>query len=146
MSESQTESTIADPETYSGVGSEGMSFRQIVLQTLSHIRSLSSVEFKGGYWVQRAIPMAGAIKMEKLYVPDSREVFRNSIMYLSALCLPHFDEQMKKDEVAALKIATDEKNKEQIAEARLRSAWQLFRSLNLFLERKDYLSEETLIA
>lgn len=89
-----------DAESYSGGKQEKLTFREIVLQQLKTIGTNANQEFRGGYWNTTEIPMSiggcGTTKTIKHYVPDSREVYSNSIEYLFDLIYPHADKSLIK--------------------------------------------------
>ena len=55
-----------------------------------------SVEFRGGFWEERLVSVNGGVLTTKVYIPDTREVFNNSIEYLHDLLYPYFDKEMMK--------------------------------------------------
>lgn len=91
-----------DADSYQSSFNKTLSFKDIVLQHLKTIGRYASVEFRGGYWEIRAIPIQGTnmsgSATSKVYVPDSREVYSNAIEYLADILYPHFDKEMKDKE------------------------------------------------
>lgn len=72
-------------------GKFGLTFKQIVLQHINRCVINGSVEFHGGY--QQSINRGNY--SDYVYVPNSREVYNNSVKMLRALLLGYFDKQMK---------------------------------------------------
>lgn len=77
---------------------EKISFRAIVLSHLKKIAIYNSVEFRGGYHDENVIMIGNAISKHKVYIPDTREIYSNSIEYLSDVLFPYFDKQMLEEE------------------------------------------------
>ena len=144
--------TFLDAEESSGFV-QGLSFREIVLNYVKVIGSLSKVELRGGYWFEKTLNTSGATT--KIWEEDTRECYVNSIKYLSDILYPHFDEKMmmffsrqehliKEQKSFALdKITSSEDNKTDIAQDWRRLNVDLhrdiFREINCFLYRSNYL-------
>lgn len=168
MEEEQTK--FIDAETYTGQGQEKLTFRDIVLSHLKKIGTLASVEFRGGYWDEKAIHTSSVTNIIRTYIPDTREVYSNSIDYLHDLLYPHFDKKMleaskkaeEEDSIAFEEMTheatredetpEEEKKyrkfsnvKERVAyrDMRVKINRKLFRELCCFLERKKYLKSES---
>ena len=87
---------FVDAENWSGGGKfEKLTFSEIVLPPLNRIALNSNVEFRGGYWEKREIYMGGATNVIKTYIPDTREVYTNSVIFLMNLIYPHADKELK---------------------------------------------------
>lgn len=74
-----------------GGGKFGLTFKQI---TLEHIRRCvvnGSCEWHGGYWNE-----TGTNPITRTYVPNSRDVYCNSVRMLRACLLGYFDKPMEK--------------------------------------------------
>lgn len=92
-----SEIAFQDADHFGGGNFEGVSFRDIIMNHLRRIANFNSVEFRGGYWETRIVPLGNnQTTEERRYILDSREVYSNSIQYLHDLLFPHFDEEMKK--------------------------------------------------
>lgn len=103
------ENKYVDAESYQGgsYGKDELSFRIIILQHLKRISQLAAVEFRGGYWEIKETPIsmgsaAYTIK-NRVYIPDSREVYSNAVECFADMLAPYFDEQMQKAEEKARK-------------------------------------------
>jgi len=75
----------------SSSGKFGLTFKQIVLQHINRCVVNGSVEFRGGF--NQGINRGNYT--DYIYVPDSRDIYNNSIKMLRALLLGYFDKQMK---------------------------------------------------
>lgn len=73
-----------------GGGKFGLTFKQIILMHINRCVQNGSVEFRGGY--NKPISHGNFTTYE--YVPDSRDVYNNSVKMLRALLLGYFDKQM----------------------------------------------------
>lgn len=71
-------------------GKFGLTFKQIVLQHINRCVTNGSVEWHGGYWTDI---MSNPVT--HTYVPNSRDIYSNSVKILRALLLGYFDKQMK---------------------------------------------------
>jgi len=107
----------------------------------------------GGYWNKKA---TGNI-VEETYVPDSREVYSNSIKMLRALLLGYYDEKMKKADAELAKEykqtfekteVTDDMSKEKKKEVKrvwttFKIDWhiKLFEQLILLSKRENFFEE-----
>ena len=91
-----------DVDNYEVDFNKTLTFKDIVLQHLKKIGLYASVEFRGGYWEIRSVPiMTGNMSgtsTSKIYVPDTREVYSNAVEYLADILYPHFDNEMKEKE------------------------------------------------
>ena len=88
------EASFHDMEGWRGGsgGKFGLTFKQIILTHINRCVIHGSLEMVGGYWNKKA---TGNI-VEETYVPDSREVYSNSIKMLRALLLGYYDDKMEK--------------------------------------------------
>jgi hypothetical protein len=75
----------------SSSGKYGLTFKQICLMHINRTVVNGSVEFRGGY--QKEIPHGNFSTYE--YIPDTRDVYSNSVRMLRALLLGYFDKQTK---------------------------------------------------
>jgi len=151
----------------SSYGKDGLTFKAIVLQQLQKIVNLQSKEMRGGFWQNKAIPVSnGMVKMEKVYVADTREEYGGGVDALHDLLIPYFHlkmkeldtlsiaqlQKMKEDVIDASSIDetevldnefyTDPKNKLIIANYRFKKlniSRRMFQGLCCFLHRKKYL-------
>ena len=159
-----------DAENYSqNFGNESLSFREIILQHLKKISQFASVEFRGGYWEIKPDTSPSSNSEFKVYVPDTREVYSNSVECLADMLFPYFDEtmiadekrckeedkkaytdntiikQLDKEEDSEEEIKTqrrkfkDMKGRVSYRSLRVRIVRELFRDLCSFLHRKKYL-------
>jgi hypothetical protein len=134
-----------------GGGKNTLSFKQILLLHVKKCVDNGSLEFHGGYWIEKS---AGTYTIEKTYVQNSREVFCNSVRMLRCLLLGYFDEKMKLvDEPIMLKLAeinkvyedtklTSKDAKNIYNEKRISEFITLLEELLLLLKRENFLEEE----
>jgi len=71
-------------------GKFGLTFKQICLQHINRCVTNGSVEWHGGYWTD-----TGTNPVSHIYVPNSREIYDNSVKMLRALLLGYFDKEIK---------------------------------------------------
>jgi len=91
------ETQFEDAESYNySFDKNKLTFKDIILLHLKKIGDYASVEFRGGYWEVRSKVIGGMGIEDKHYIPDTREVYTNSINYLADTLYPYFDEEMKK--------------------------------------------------
>ena len=143
-------------QNYHGDSDSKLSEKIIILKQVQRIASNANVEFRGGYWNSKVIPLQGGInKVTEEYVPDSREIYSNSIEYLqdvlwASLDIPgknasdEYDATIKKmiDRYMEDGKMTDEE-KLKFRESRLRLCRILFRQLCNFLKRVNWLEERS---
>ena len=157
INKEKEDSEFVDAENFNFSGKMTLTFRDIVLRHLTRITQFASVEWRGGYWTEQAIPMKETIMTTKVYVPDSRVVYWNSVDCLHDLLLPKFDDEMKKD---SEEVEEDlEKNKKHWTEKagedikkyeqyylndKVEIKRKLIQKLNLLLSRLSYLASDTI--
>lgn len=170
MEEEKDNVRFIDAESWTGQEKEKLTFREIVLSHLKKIGTFSSVEFRGGYWQPRKIPVGNMQTITQYeYVPDSREVYSNSVEYLYDILFPHLDKETleagKKAEERIQKAYRDKtvlvepdredetqeeakKKRREFADDRDKVSFRslkrqtnrkLFRALCVFLKKKDYM-------
>lgn len=84
-----------DADSFNGSGkNDSLTFKDIVLQHLKRIGTFASVEMRGGFWEIRPNPNPGSNEDVRVYIPDTREIYSNSIEYLHDILFPYFDKEM----------------------------------------------------
>lgn len=71
-------------------------YNVVLMEQINKVRLSGSVEFRGGYWEQRNKMIGGSMITEKVYVPDTRQVYIGAITQFYDLLLPFFDDIFKK--------------------------------------------------
>ena len=135
----------------SSSGKFGLTFKQIVLQHINRCVVNGSVEFRGGY--NKPIQHSNFTTYE--YVPDSRDVYNNSVKMLRALLLGYFDEKMNeadKELQEEFDKAYKEFSKAETKEKDARREWysfkidwhiRLFEELIKLSKRLNFFEEES---
>lgn len=72
-------------------GKFGLTFKQICLMHINRCVQNGSVEWHGGFWQDRQANNC----VEHYYVPDTRDVYNNSVRMLRALLLGYYDDKIK---------------------------------------------------
>jgi len=123
-----------------------ISFREIVMWLLKEIAKIYCKEFRGGYWQTKLHTINGAAVQEKYYVPDTREEFCNAVNCLHDLVEPLFDKTMsefsKQHEAEFDKLFSEEPEGDKLDAYKIKKVRyqrKMFRELNNFLNKKDYL-------
>lgn len=131
-------------------GKFGLTFKQICLMHINTCVRNGSVEFLGGYWNE-----TGNNPTIKTYVPNTRDVFNNSVKMLRALLLGYFDKQMKE---ADTKLKEEFETNNKICEMNLQKGkkilndwytykveWhmELFEQLIMLSKRLNFFEEES---
>lgn len=147
MNEQQPSDTeFVDGENYGGgFNKQEISFRSIAMEQFKRIGTHSAVEWHGGYKSQR--PLLNGSMMIDVYVPDTREVYSNAVSHLADLLAPHFDEEMRKQELDIEtelkklddKLKADSKFNYKTEKVKLKR--KLFRHLSSFLNRRNYFEQ-----
>lgn len=132
-----------------GSGKFGLTFKQIVLMHINRTVINGSVEMCGGYWQYKQREHW----TEKFYVPDSREVYNNSVRMLRALLIGYFDKQMKeadeliqqefKDLYEECKGSEDKTKIKEYYEERVNIHIRLFEELIKLSKRLNFFEEES---
>ena len=97
--------SFEDPESSrSNYGKDQICFRDIVLNHLRKISLLASVEFRGGFWETKLLPVGGTTGTirNRVYISDTREIYSNSIEVFSDMLYVHFDKKMLEAEAEAV--------------------------------------------
>lgn len=74
------------------IDTTGGSFLEIVMIQLNKVVLHTNCEFRGGYYSKEQMDN-GEIKL--IYIPDTREIFINSLFTLALLLKPKFDKDME---------------------------------------------------
>lgn len=92
--------TFMNTDTWRGSGSGKfvLTFPQIVLMHVNRCIINGSDEWKGGYWEERISSAGGVGTKERRYIPDTKNVFNNSVRMLRALLLNYYDKKMGEDD------------------------------------------------
>lgn len=170
MVENKDVVTFEDAEsTNINFNQDKQTFKSIILSHLNNILKYASCEFRGGYWEERPVIVAGGSTTTDIYVEDSREKYSNAVEAFADALYPYFDKKMKDSEAECIKelerqhflytieveieigdkkyIDRQFKNPNQkhfYRESRVKISRVLFRALCDFLHRKKYLEVGTL--
>jgi hypothetical protein len=138
-----------DAESYSGGQNKDITFKQIVLQHVNAISGYASKEMRGSYYEDK-VAKGGFV--QHVYVPDTRDVYSNSVNYLADILFPHFDKEMREAErftiaefdrelkkIRELKDVSDDTKTQEYSQMNFRNKRKLFRHLCSFLHRIKYL-------
>jgi hypothetical protein len=131
-------------------GKFGLTFKQIVLQHINRCVVNGSVEWHGGY--QQSINRGNY--SDYVYVPNSRDVYCNSVAMLRALLLGYFDKQIKETDKQLQEAYEKEyaEFKEQEDKKGTKYEWynykvdwhiKLFEQLIMLSKRLNFFEEET---
>lgn len=141
-----------DAEAYVG-NNEQITIRDIILRHYARILTISSKEFRPGYWKRMPVGGMGSSLTVDTYVDDSRDAYVNAVDALHDALLPQFDKVM---EEASNKIYTQEEewyNQNKIEEKggvmkdpyiweKLKLRRKLFQELSKFMFRVKYLEKK----
>jgi len=113
-----TDETIIQERTDFKRGSFDYEF--LLMRAADKCRIAGSVEFRGGYWMERPTLVNNNVVQERVYVPDTRKVFIESVTTMSLLLEPKKDEEfikamneLDKEVVSAKKAREKNSNKEE---------------------------------
>lgn len=134
MSDEETGGVFIDGENGTNFQQE-LTFRGIVLNHIIKINNITCKEFAGGYWKTVVRAIGTATYSEKVWVSDVRQEYINAVNNLSDLLLPHFDVEMSAFDSEHLKTVNGLTDPDELVK---HTRW-LFRALNQFLKRKNYL-------
>lgn len=98
--------------------SQKIDYAQVLMNQLDKVRLSGSVEFRGGYWENREKMVGGSLINERVYVPDTRQVFIGAVDMLYDLLVPFLDPKFREEndeiekEINGLNDKKDDKKKE----------------------------------
>lgn len=124
-------------------------FKYVLINQLFRVTAKMSNEWKGGYWETKVKQVGKAEVLEKVYIPDTRLEFENSVICLHDLLEPHFKDEMIKasegidKELADLKKESEDEKWDDntFINKRLKIMRKLFRALSKELHRHNYFEE-----
>ena len=130
---------FSNPESSKGKWSgEVLTEEEIILNQVQTCIKRGSVEFRGGYWVEKNLD--GGL-VERYYVSSTVEVFSNSVLMLEILLSSHFQEKGFLDELEKdSSIPEEEGNKRN--KALVKNAIKKLRLLLKYLKKDNFLREE----
>ncbi len=121
------------------LGSEELSMRGTILNHIKEINVLSRQELTKGYFEEKLIKVGDGISTSKIYHPDLRIAFINSVDMLFYLVSPHNDEKF--NEIVKDFKEFDGEKKEKVNEE-LSTKRKLFANILIFLHRIKFFNVE----
>lgn len=94
--------------------SQKIDYSQELMNQIDKVRLSGSVEFRGGYWENREKMIGGSLITEKIYIPDTRQVYIGSVDQLYDLLIPFLDKKFieaNKEIEKKIKDLNEEKEK-----------------------------------
>ncbi len=73
--------------------SQKIDYSQELMNQIDKVRLSGSVEFRGGYWENREKMIGGSLITEKIYIPDTRQVYIGAVDQLYDLLIPFLDKK-----------------------------------------------------
>lgn len=130
---------FSNPESSKGKWSgEVLTEEEIILNQVQTCIKRGSVEFRGGYWVEKNLD--GGL-VERYYVSSTVEVFSNSVLMLEILLSSHFQEKGFLDELEKDSSIPEEEGNER-NKALVKNAIKKLRLLLKYLKKDNFLREE----
>lgn len=86
-----------DPEQFNQLN-EKLDFKFILMRQIDKVRLSRSTEMRGGYWEERPISMGSGHSFMRVYIPDTRETYINSVLGFRSLLIPYWDNEYKEQE------------------------------------------------
>ena len=130
---------FSNPESSKGKWSgEVLTEEEIILNQVQTCIKRGSVEFRGGYWVEKNLD--GGL-VERYYVSSTVEVFSNSVLMLEILLSSHFQEKGFLDELGKDSSIPEEEGNER-NKALVKNAIKKLRLLLKYLKKDNFLREE----
>ena len=129
--------------------SQKLDYSEILTEQINKVRNSGSTEFRGGYWEERKRVLQGAVVSEKVYIPDTRQIYINSITQLYDLLLPFFDKKFRDDDKNKIQKAIKDHNalREEKKKKRSTGAYNVWYYSGLLkIKRKQYRNLIRLIA
>lgn len=115
-------------------------YNSILMEQINKVRVSGSVEFRGGYWDERKRMINGSLVIDKIYIPDTRQVYIGSVTQLYDLLLPYFDDKFrKKDKEIQIKIKEHKDAREEEKKKRAKNEFNVWYYTTLMkYKRKQY--------
>ena len=86
-----------DADAWQGSGkNDAITFRDIVMRQVAKISQNANCELRGGYCEERPVMVGQIGTTAKVYLPDTIEVFNNSVEFLFDLIFPYSDGELKR--------------------------------------------------
>lgn len=73
-----------------------LDYTQIIMRQIDKVRLAGSSEWRDGYWELKPFTIGNTTINQKVYIPDTREVYINSVDSLYDILLPYFDPVFEK--------------------------------------------------
>jgi len=70
-------------------------YSQVLMNQIDKVRLSGSVEFRGGYWENRDKMIGGSLVTEKVYIPDTRQVYIGAVEQLYDLLISSLDKKFE---------------------------------------------------
>lgn len=138
--------SFMDSENFGGGDKDA--FKTVIITQLARITAAGSKEMIGGFWQQKVKKSEqGVLITEKIWVPDARSEYINSILTLDDLLIVYQDDTAKQELKAfekrlhELKQRLAAHNSETQKNTLAQYYRKMFRILLRLLERKDFLAE-----
>lgn len=135
-------------DTYRGSGGDkfGLSFKQILLMHINRCVLNGSVEWHGGYWNEVQTKEG----ISRVYVPNTRDIWINTVKIMRALLLGYTDDKMKggetkyQDKLKKLRESYKDKKKDICYHNKnIKIHMFLFEELILLSKRENFFQERT---
>ena len=102
--------------------SQKIDYSQCVMNQIGKVSSSGSVEFRGGYWESRTKMIGGSVVTEKIYIPDTRQVYIGAVDQLYDLLSPFLDKKFNEAnediEKKIKKLNDDKEEKKDLSESK----------------------------
>lgn len=128
-----------DHESYIDNKDDKVDYKFILMRQIDKIRLSRSFEMRGGHQEKQIISIGGGFMENLIYIPDSREVYINSVKIFSILLVIHFDEKYNG---AIEKIDFKDKDKDQLVEC----YDDIFKELVILMHRKGLISQSKTVS
>jgi len=123
-----------DPEQFNQLNDK-LDFKFILMRQIDKVRLSRSTEMRGGYWERKPVYAGGGVGTMEVYIPDTREVYINSVKSLRSLLIPYWDNEYNEEEKKTIK---DYRLKEEKERERLKNLTKLSESdLDYHLNDKE---------
>lgn len=120
--------TIQDGDDF---GTAVPSLKEVALLHIRKISGICCLEFTKGYWEEKPVKVGGGIAVMRVYHPDQRAVFCNSVDFLLWLVYPMSDDDFKKK-------YKDWKEDKTEWEEKLEERKEIFKEINIMFNRVKF--------
>lgn len=119
---------------------QGATIKDIIFQHLGKISTISTKEFKEGYWSEKPVATAGGFYVAKTYHEDMRHAYCNAVDFLNDMIFPKCKPEESADLITIeAEYPPKEDSKYDPIDLKVQNRRKIFRRISQILKRDNYL-------